>query len=317
MKSSYFTTDDLIASIKRRASIPIHQSLFTNDDFIAFLNEEMSLGLVPSIMAMKEDYLLRTLYVPLVQNQYAYELPNRAVGNKAREIAYIDQSNNTLEMTRIMIGDLPFYNNGRNYNNPYAYYIENNTFNLISTVNVTTGSFAVSYYIRPNQLVLLKDVGVIQAIDRTTGEIFLDKIPTDFSVNKVYDMVQLMSPHKSLNIDQAIASINPVNKSITMDASQIPSNLKVGDHFCIAEQSAIPQIPSDLHVVLAHRAAARCLEALGDMQGLQAANAKLAEFEEKTQNLIDDRVEDSPKKIKNYRSLIRSGLSSRRYRFRG
>lgn len=313
----YYTTDTLIESIKRRAAIPVHQRTFTNDDFIAFLNEEMSLGLVPSVLRMKEDYFLITIDIPLEANQNQYEIPPRAIGNKVREISYKDNNGNVFEMTRIQVGDLPYYNIDNNSQWVYAYYVANNVINLMTDIPVTSGYLSISYYIRPNQLVLLSQVGIIQSIDRTTGEIFLDKVPTDFSVTEQFDLIQQISPHKCLSIDLSATDINTLTKTITLDTSAIPNNLKVGDHICLAQQSAIPQIPSDLHVILAHRAAARCLEAQGDMEGLQAANAKLAEFESNTQNLIDDRVEDSPKKIVNRHGSIRRGLSNRRYRFRG
>ena len=84
-----------------------------------------------------------------------------------------------------------------------------------------------------------------------------------------------------------------------------------------AQESKVPQVPTDLHVVLAHRLAARCLEALGDTQGLNNANVKLQDFEGKLQNVIDNRVEDAPKKVKNRNGLIRSGLLSKRNIIRG
>lgn len=311
----YYTTDTLIESIKRRAAIPTSQSTFKNEDFIAFLNEEMSLGLVPSVLRMKEDYLLVTLDIPLEQNKTQYTIPVRAIGNKVREISFKDTNDNVLEMTRIQIGDLPYYSS--NNNSLYAYYIANNVINLMSATPTVSGFLSISYYIRPNQLVMLANVGVIQSINRTTGEIFLDKIPSGFSVTADFDLVQHTSPHKCLSIDLSVTSVNALTKSVVVDIANIPEQLSAGDHFCLAQQSAIPQIPSDLHVILAHRAAARCLEAQGDLEGLQAANAKLAEFEKNTENLIDDRVEDSPKKLVSRHSHIRSGLTNRRNRFRG
>lgn len=317
MKLPYFTTDELIKSIKRNNNVPEHQSTFTSEDFTAFLNEEMSLGLVPQVVRMKENYFLTTLDVPLVANVSRYEIPTRAIGNKTREVSYVDSTGNVCEMTCIQVGDLPFYNE-QSANSPYAYYIENNEIVLLTDVTASpTGSLSISYYMRPNQLVLLADVGIIQTIDRNTGEIFLNSIPTDFSTSKVYDLIQYTSPHKCLDIDVAITALNTVNKSITVAVADIPTNLKAGDHFCIAQQSAIPQIPSDLHPILAHRAGKRCLAALGDTEAYAIATNTLTEFEKNSENLIDDRVEDSPRKIVNRRSILSGGLSSRRNRYRG
>lgn len=316
MSLPYFTTDELIKAIKRNNAVPTSQSTFQDEDFIAFLNEEMSLGLVPQVMKMKEDYLQTELNIAIQANINQYEIPSRAVGNKAKEIAYKDNNGNILEMTKIDKGDLPFYNQSRkDTSTPYAYYIQNNVINLVSVINNGSGFLQITYYMRPNQLVLVKDVGIIQSINTVNNEIFLDKIPSGFSTSKLYDIVQVASPHKCLDIDLSVVSINTVNKSIIL--SELPSGLKVGDHFCLAQTSAIPQIPSDMHPILAHRAGRRCVAAQGDNEAVQVSSGMVNEFQENSMNIISDRVEDSPKKITGHRNIIRGGIASRRYRFRG
>jgi hypothetical protein len=67
-------------------------------------------------------------------------------------------------------------------------------------------------------------------------------------------------------------------------------------------------------MILAHRVATRILESMGDTEGLTNANQKLAELEQNINTLVDNRVEDSPKKITNHRAILRTGLFVRRYR---
>ena len=316
--SSYYTSDELISSIKRRAMIPSNQNTFSDTDFLAFADEEMNIGLVPSVVQMHEDYFLYTQDIPIDPSKKKYTIPYRAIGNKLREVSYLDAQGNVYEMTRIGVGDLPYYNSAYTYNRAYAFYISNNEICLVpNTLTLSSGTFLrVSYYIRPNSLVLLEKVAVISSINTSTGEIQLSNLPSDFSTNTLLDFLQVKSPHKTLSFDIAPVSINSTSKIITFNVNDIPENLSIGDHIALAEECAIPQVPSDLHVVLAHRVAARCLEALGDIEGLQAANQKLAEMEQKTQNLIDNRVEDAPQKIVNRHSILRRG-TYRRYRFRG
>lgn len=94
----------------------------------------------------------------------------------------------------------------------------------------------------------------------------------------------------------------------------IPEKLIVGDVIALPEETIIPQIPVELHSMLAQRAAMRCLEALGDSQGLQNAAAKLADMENKTGMLIDNRVESSPKKIRPRHTPIRRVFDNYRRR---
>ncbi len=99
--------------------------------------------------------------------------------------------------------------------------------------------------------------------------------------------------------------------------SDIPQYLAVGDHIALAEQCCIPQIPSDLHVLLAQKTAERILESQGDLAGLQAAQAKSKEMEFRAGTIIDNRVDESPPKLVNRHGILRSGLIQRLYRRRG
>jgi hypothetical protein len=308
---NYMLSDDLIVSVKRRSLLPTNQNTFQDVDFLAFADEEMNLGIVPSLMAQQEDYMLYTVKVPIAPNQLRFSIPGRAVGNKLREVAFQDISGNIYEMTRIGIGDLPYYNASSGYNRPYAFYIENNEVVLAATNgNLQNGNtLRLSFYIRPNSLVPVAKVGVVTSVDRTTGVIQLTSIPAEFNITQLLDLVKVESPNKTLAYDIVPTAINSTSKTITLAIADIPVQLAPGDHICLATQCAIPQIPSDLHVVLAHRVSLRCMEALGDTEGLTVGNQKLAEMENKMLSLVNDRVDDAPKKITNRHSALRAGLS--------
>jgi hypothetical protein len=92
------------------------------------------------------------------------------------------------------------------------------------------------------------------------------------------------------------------------------ANIQIGDYVCVANECIIPQIPPDLHNSLAERTAARILAAIGDTEGLQAANAKLQEIEVRQGSLLDDRSEGTPQKITARHSLLRYGKMGTRKR---
>jgi hypothetical protein len=311
----YYTSDELIKSIKTRSAIPTSQNRFTNEDFLRFANEEMALGVVPSILRNHEDYFLISEDIPIITSKNKYPIPYRAIGNKVREIALIDSNGSVYEMTRIGVGDLPFYNTAGKV---YAYYLANNDINLVpEKLNNANGmKLRISYYVRPNTLVLLKDIAIISSIDRSSGIIQVNALPTTFSQSIKYDLVQIKSPHKCVKFEITPTAMNTTLKTVTFNLSDIPDELEVGDHLTLATESAIPQIPSDMHMILAHRVATRLLEAQGDTEGLQNANQKLQELEKQTETLIDNRVEDSPKKVVNRHAILKSGLNSRYRRYR-
>jgi hypothetical protein len=94
------------------------------------------------------------------------------------------------------------------------------------------------------------------------------------------------------------------NPQITF-TSDLPTHLKVGDIVTLTEETIIPQIPLELHSMLAQRVALRCLDAMGDANGIQTGTARLAEMEQKTGTLLDNRVEDAPHKISPKNSFLR------------
>ena len=311
--SGIYTSSRLIASVKRRAAIPENQSTFLDEDFLEFANEEMVNELVPEIMRIKEDYLLYSIDLPVVTGQTKYRIPARAMGNKLREVAFYDQTDNITELTRIGVEDLPFYNQTATLR---AFYVKNGEIVLTGNGNnLSSGSYLkMTFYIRPNQLVDERRVRQITSITdsvdtlgRPIKILGFSTTPENFTGSIRYDIVQNQSPFVHLSIDLSPLS-TPVNNTLTFLAEGFSDEVKVGDWLSVAEEAAVPQVPQELHSILAHKVAMRCLEAQGDMQGLQMAQAKSAKMDDRMTNLLDNRVEAAPRKIVNRYSSLRAGL---------
>jgi hypothetical protein len=311
--ASYLTSDTLIDSVVRRAHLPESQITFTDEDFLAFANEEMQIGLIPAVMKMHEEFLVYSETVPLVANQDNYEIPSRAIGNKTRDIFYQDPATNLQELARINPDDLVYFQNSSNINYPRCFYVQNNDIILIPGVGATPqGSLIFNYFMRPNQLVAEERIATISNINLNTGEITVDAVPSVITDLTPCDFLQTKAGHKTLGIDKTPTNIVSLTNTITFDVDDIPSNLQVGDMIALAGETIIPQVPDELHSVLAQRIACRCLEAQKDTEGLQAANAKLQEMETNLGILIDNRTEGHPQKVNNLRGPLRQGKFRRR-----
>jgi len=309
----YLTSTDLIASVKRRASIPISQATFSNQDILDFANEEMQMGILPSVLQLHEEFFLAFEESALVANTNKYEIPYRAVGAKLRDIVYKDTGGNLYEMARISPDERVHYQfMDGSFNQAYRFYIENNAVVPVPGVgDNVVGSFVMAYYMRPNQLVTNDRAAIITAIN-TSGLntiLTLSSAPTVIVDGSTVDFLQTGPGHRTLKYDYLFGSgtVNQVNKTYTIPTADMPSGIVVGDYICLSQEAIIPQIPAELHPVLAQRTAARCLEALGDTAGLQNANLKLAEMEMKLQTVIDNRAESSPIKVVNFQSPLRYG----------
>lgn len=302
--AKYLTTDTLIDSVKRRAMIPETQQTFTETDFLAFANEEMDLGCIPHVLSFHEEYFTRTDLVDLNRNTSRYQIPSRAVGGKLRELSYQDVSGNIFEMSRIKVDDIPSYQNNAIQNSFTLFYVEGNEICLIPIVGANpVGKLRFTYYLRPNELVSQNQVSIITNINTLTGVITVDNVPKAFTSASTFDIIQTKNPHRTLAMDVTMTSAT--TNTITFVSTDLPIELSVGDHIALSEQTIVPQIPSELHSMLSQRVATRCLEALGDAQGLASANLKLTEMEKKTADIIENRVEGAPLKIVNKHSSLK------------
>jgi len=297
---SALTTNKLLASIKRRTLTPISSITFSDDDLIEFLNEEMNIGLVPSIMQVKDEYLVYKDIITIQSGVANYPIPARAIGNKLREVSYSPNGTDEYNMTQIEL-DNKVSNNYLSQGGFYAsqFYVQGSEIHLHPSDFSYSGKLFFYYYMRPNFLVKDNSVAVIQSVDRENGIISLKNMPSTYNAGVTYDLVNSDSPNGILGFDITPISVNTNTKTITIDPAQVPKNLKSGDYMPLAGETCVPNIPTELHPVLAQRVALRVLDALGDTQGLANAKAKLDEMESKTSILIDSRVEGSAIKVKN------------------
>jgi hypothetical protein len=517
------TTDDLIASIKRRISFPLSQNTFQYSDIVAFLNEEMQLSAVPSVKMEHEEYFVYKHTVDLVNGISRYEIPPRAIGMAVRDIKYSDSTGNFYDMSRIAPDDKAFFQQSNGSNQTISkYYLEGNEIVLTPLVQGgASGKLNFFIFLRPNNLVRndraaiiqhfeknivvsnngnvnpgdqitiltgqqstaplsyvftainssaqtltsVSTSGVVQTVNnhdipvdktfqvtlsgvstvigeeningtyeatstgvntfkiniatiatpRTGGsysitnqfvkgltdndtatnlkntlnaasipnviatsstntvnityydisnafeasdnsaftidnqninisfvdsdsQAFSGGLPSEYvdpetmqtsalyEIGSNVDFLQTNPGHRTyvydvpiVNINGSVASFSVAKLKTYLNNSSGGTlafyNIKVGDYICLAHECIIPQIPPELHNALAERAASRVLMAIGDVQGYQVSQAKLAEMNKYQETLIGSRVEGSVPKVFNRYSLLRLGKSRFRRRY--
>jgi len=299
---------DLLLTIRRRASIPENQNTFSDEDLLEMASEEMFISVLPKMLELHEDFYLRSEDVDLVENVSEYTIPYRAIGDKLRDVSYIGSDGEVYEMTRIPIDDLTVYNGGFMSNEQYrTFYLKGNQVVLYPGISSNpVGSLRFHYYMSPNAITLESRVAKITAIDTVTGVLTLDKVPTNFSTSIQYDLTMKRSPHRILSIDLDASNINTTSKTITLSADDLPTELAVGDYITQAGETFYPQLPTELHSLLAQNVAIACLESMNDSEGLKLAMNKLQRMERAIPRLADNRVEASAQKVTSHRSLLRS-----------
>lgn len=132
-----------------------------------------------------------------------------------------------------------------------------------------------------------------------------DNVPDNITNNSLVDFLKKKGGHRTYTFDIKLGKTAISGNVIKFRPNDIPTEFSIEDYVCSQFECIIPQIPSDLHSLLAERTVARILEAQGDLQGLQAAQAKISMLEAGQATMSQNRVDGSPRKVSNRNSFLR------------
>jgi hypothetical protein len=306
------TTNSLITTIKRRAMVPLDEDTFTESDIIDIMNEEMNIHLLPLVLRVHEEYYVHEINKPLVTNQNRYDIPYRSIGNKLRDLHYRNDSGQLYEMSRVSPDHRS--DNQLSYSSGLLnqFYVENNQIVLLCDQSSNTGYLSMTYFIRPNELVKDSRASIIESIDTTNGVITVISFPTHFNSTNKFDFISAKSPNQIYNYDITPVSKNSATRTLTFSINDLPKGLCVGDYIMKAEETIVPQLPTELIPILAQRTSIKMLEAMNDTEGLKNALSDLQKMEDNALTLIDSRVDGAPIKINNRSGLLRGSNNNRR-----
>jgi hypothetical protein len=305
-----YLTEDLVASVKRRCLAPASQKTFQDADIIALLNEEMQISLVPDLLSIRGDYFLKSKEVSIAASTTRYPITERAIGNALKDVAYRGTSGSSpLPLSRLTVRDCLGNAEG---GEPSGYYVEGDEIVLNATPSTATGSIIQWYYSRPNELVPTADCAKITAVSSLGGTTTFT-VDTDISssvlVGSKVDFLNSVSPYLLWSENATVTAITATTIAVaTTEVDNEAGSVAPGvdDYICAARTANIVQLPEEYHPILCQMVAARIMEALGDMQKLQAVNIKLSEMRKQALTLVANRVESAGFAVVN-----RSGIASK------
>lgn len=173
--------------------------------------------------------------------------------------------------------------------------------------NTVAGPICNVFYTDRNSVLTSTNTSAIQV--QTTITIVCSSVPTEITEGMLVDILQADGGHNTLKIDVKLGLDSVSATSITFNEADISQDFVVGDYICRQYECIIPQVPTDLHTLLAERTCARILESLGDQAGLATANKKIGDLEARQATVLDNRVDGSPTKVFNRHSLLMYGKS--------
>lgn len=308
-----YSVEELIENIKRRCSVPTSQLTFTPEDFTLLANDELQGSVVPLIMSTREEYFVDYIDVQAPQDGSGIiDIPEDATGGKLRTVAY-KQAGTPLTLINLPRIDLDVVAGVgfANYNTLAGFFVQGNQLVLYPQTSVPTGTvIRMYYYKRTLVLAAPSRYGQVVDIDVDTKTVQLSFVPYDWTVGTKLNSVSSKPPFAVSSSEITITSVSA--PSVTLDSVE---GIEIGDYISDLGFSAIPQVPIEAHAYLAQLTAVKCLEGLGDREGMMAAQQKADLLKQSLLVMISQRVDGSPKKVVNPSGgfRINSGMWRRGY----
>lgn len=258
---------ELVAAVKRRAVLPTNQSTFTAERIAALLDEELQATLVPLVLSTAGEHLLAWEDYTLT-DAVEYAVPSGAIGDRVREAVIIDPTTGQHLVDLAVVG-LDRLHLATVYEP--ALTIRGSKLVMVPTSR-PGATLRVYYSRRPSRLVWTTRAVQVTAVDSGTDTVTVSgTLPSALTtIGATVSVTPAVPPFEER--DTAPTIVNAATPDLEL--SDV-SGIEVGDWIALEGESALPQIPADLHAALAQRGAWRVLRALGS----PASDAALVDYE--------------------------------------
>ncbi len=306
-----WTTSELIDDIRAQGALSSDDSAFSDANCLAAANRALKAIFVPAIRSIRAEYYVTHVDETIVADQAEYRIPHRSATNSVRQVFWIDSASSKHELHPATVGETVEYERtGR----PVRYAVRDDRLVLLPTPNAALGTLRILYERRPSSLVLPSACQDITSVDTTTDSpavgIILSGTEATFDDLRV-DVVRCKPPF-SLAVRDALVDKKTV---FAIDYLQYTPNSwdstpAVGDYMCLAGETCFPQIPVELHPMLALASAIKLLRPIDREYSLELQT----EFDIQCPRILSSltpRNQGRSQKLTNPDSMLRRGTSSR------
>jgi hypothetical protein len=263
-----YTSTSLLNAVKLRGQIPeASEDSFDDTDLLDFLSEEIQTYMASLLMSVREEFFVHAYDVAAQNGLIFYDVPPRSIGGKLRQVLLGTPPSQWVVIQRIEPKQL--YGAYYGYSNSYSgyaigYIFQDTTIELLSPFP-NGQTIRMMYFRRPNRLVADSACAAVTALGPAANQVTVSAatLPSSFTTSVTYDLIKGTPGFKSLGDDVTVTNVNTSTGVITF-TDNYPSSLQVGDFVCLSGTSCVPQIPVEMHPLLAQRVVVKVLEAMGD-----------------------------------------------------
>lgn len=289
---SEWDTTALISDIQQRGSLPANDLRFTNALILTAATHELREGCAPLLSQARTEHLVYPYTQTVTSGVDTYRMPPRAIGGSLRDVGFRNTAGQIFRLRQLSADELETIGRVDNQGIPYAYWLQGYKVVLVG-LPVVEGTLSTPYYARPNTL-----VATTAAVACTTASAvgtawtltYTGTAPSGLSTGTVQvDIVRATPGFETLVENVACTITGPSAGTYTYTFTSSATDIVAGDYICLAGQAPVPQLPVEMHGLLAARTTRRMLKAVGDDRW-QAIEADVQELEERAKNWLAPRV---------------------------
>lgn len=306
MAKLWLTEEEIIEVRRIGAFNDVESDGKADVDIINALDLVMLDEMMPTLVRVQEEYLIRTELSTTTANQEFVDIPSRAVANAIRDIWFSDTDQGERRTVPRINRELRpgFSVDSSDY--PVGFYIEGDHIVLVPKSNGGK-QMHISYMLRPGQLVKSTGYRKVSALVGTNGVTLDATVPSGWSTSSLFDVHSPKSGAETRLFSKAAGTVSGTGITFSANIDGTVDNtfaVEVGDYVVLEETAAVPGLPRELHPVLAQAAACRLLESDGDATALDIARQTLGRQLKSFLTLAETRVDGKPHKIVNPNSLL-------------
>lgn len=300
-----YDTTALVEDVRQRGSLPANDLRFTGAKVLAAATLEAREGVAPMLSASRAEHLVYPYSVAVVSGTSTYRMPPRAVGGSLRNVSFLDSANTAIRLRELSQDEVELIGTSTNQGTPFGYYTRNYSVVLVPVPNVS-GTLQMPYYARPNRLVELAEDPTAAGATTITNAAY-NTVTFTLVVTATDPPTNLQPPLTAVAVDivrstpgfetlvaatqpQVFAEeTSPGEWTYTISSVLSDPGVVAGDYLCLSGEAPVPQLPVELHGLLAARTARRLIKAVGDDRW-QALEADVAELEDMAKRWLAPRV---------------------------
>lgn len=294
--ASEWLVSALVSSLKRRGLIPTTDEPFAEADYLALANEELRGFILPLLRDVHEEYLWTRTTVSLVAGTSRYRLPERCAAEVLKAVHLVNGEAEPPLLSRVEPENA--YRLALS-GSPQAYYLEDDALVVLPTPG--TGSLLLRYLFRPGTLVSSTSAGEVTSFNAGAKQVTFRYasgsagVPSGFASGVRYDLIRGVPGFRPRAIDMT----GTLASNVLTFTEALPSDLAAGDFVALAGQSPVPQVPAELHPLLAERVAYIAARALSSKRG-EEMRPELERMEARVRGLFAQRTEAQPRFVQNF-----------------